>query len=313
MKRLLIFCLVLLISSIRLLSQIIENPGFEFWEDDGTVADEPVNWSSIKTSDGGEIINNAAPVIWGKSNDAHSGDASLELETKLTYGTIVVTGTITNGRIHAEFDPQEGYIFTNQEEEKWHTVCTERPDSVVIWCKYTPVDNDTAQVKVLLHVDEGRLPMDAEAQANRIGYAQINITGTVDSWTRFSSPFIYYSQGDPEYVLVVITSGAGTEAIVGSLALFDDMELIINPESVEEYAVNNHYIYSDHQTIYFDRLPFDYKTGSKLAVYDLNGSLVYSSTLSSEQLNLSQTNIRKGLYFIRIIGSTTIYTQKILF
>ncbi|MEA3476620.1 MAG: hypothetical protein U9R60_00445, partial [Bacteroidota bacterium] len=42
--------------------QQFENPGFEDWEDAGTVIEEPTNWSSIKTSDAGQIINDAAPV-----------------------------------------------------------------------------------------------------------------------------------------------------------------------------------------------------------------------------------------------------------
>ena len=54
-----------------------ENGGFEEWEEVGLGPDlmEPVDWSSVKTSDQ-TSLNNAAPVIWGISNDAHSGNHS---------------------------------------------------------------------------------------------------------------------------------------------------------------------------------------------------------------------------------------------
>mgnify|MGYP001554473288 CR=1 FL=1 len=67
-----VHCSLLTVHSLYAQQQF-DNPGFEEWDDAGTVIDEPVNWSSIKTGDGGTIINDAAPVVWEQSTDAHSG------------------------------------------------------------------------------------------------------------------------------------------------------------------------------------------------------------------------------------------------
>jgi len=81
----------------------IENPGFEEWElPFGLPVNhpEPVNWSSIKTSDNINI-NPVAPINWARSDTAHSGNYSLKL-FNVSALCLVATGTMTNGRVHAE-------------------------------------------------------------------------------------------------------------------------------------------------------------------------------------------------------------------
>ena len=68
MKKNLLILLSLCLTVLVVHGQQMTNPSFEDWEDAGTVIDEPVNWSSIKTSDAGSLINNAAPVVWGQIN-----------------------------------------------------------------------------------------------------------------------------------------------------------------------------------------------------------------------------------------------------
>ena len=79
MKKILLPILILFLSVSVIFAQQPPNPSFEEWEDAGTVVDEPVNWSSIKTSDGGEFINNAAAQVWEQSTDAHHGNFSVKL------------------------------------------------------------------------------------------------------------------------------------------------------------------------------------------------------------------------------------------
>lgn len=291
----------------NLACQQVENPGFEYWEDDGTVIDEPVEWSSIKTSDGGDLVNSAAPVVWGQSNDAHSGSYSVELTNVLTLGTIVATGIVTNGRVHAEFDPNASYVFTDPDEDKWNTTLTGRPDSVAIWAKYQPSGSDTAQVKVLLHTGDGTLPPSPENQANWVAFAQINISAAVNEWTRFVVPFFYFSQSDPEFLLTILTSGAGTVPVEGSKAWFDDMELIYNPNGIDEKINNEVLVRTSSSTVILDNLPQSWLTNCTVEILDLNGSLVYKSPLSSNQFNVEL----RGFYVMRILGQDIEFTRKI--
>jgi len=309
MKKLIRTAILIGLIPVLVSGQQIENPGFENWEDAGTVIDEPVNWSSIKTSDAGSLINNAAPVVWGQSDDAHSGDFSVKLTNVLTIGSIIATGTITNGRIHASFNPAEGYAFTDATDPRWHTALTGRPDSVAFWIKYFPEGNDTAQMKVLLHVGEGSLPATPENEDNWIAYAITTLSGTHDTWTRVVAPFTYFSQANPEYMLVLLTSGAGLLPIEGSIALYDDLELIYDPSSVGDISQSKSLIYTYGMTIYLDKIPEDHFKGANLELINLNGSSIWSTNLFSTQVNVGGSGISKGLYIVRITGREEVYTQ----
>jgi hypothetical protein len=209
-------------------SQQPENPGFEFWENVGLNVPEPVDWSSIKTSDGGSFINGLAPYVWDQSTDAHTGNYSVRLYNNSALG-IVASGMVTNGRVHAELSGT-GWAFTDPANSQWNTPLTLKPDSVAVWIKYTPAGSDVAQVKALLHTGSAKIP-DA-AQTNWIAMAEIDIPETLTTWTRVSAPFHYFNSNTPEYVLFVL-SAAGTSATMGSVAYFDDLELIYNEPDLD--------------------------------------------------------------------------------
>ncbi|MBM3436207.1 MAG: hypothetical protein FJY07_08355, partial [Bacteroidetes bacterium] len=205
-----------------------ENAGFELWESVGLSTPEPVDWSSIKTSDN-STLNGFAPYVWDQSADAHSGSYSVKLFNASVL-SIVAAGTITNGRVHSDLNPNNGYVFTQTTDSHWNTPFTQKPDSVAVWAKFTPVSGDIAQMKAVLHTGTAKIP-DA-AQANWIALAQIDIPNLTSGWTRFSAPFNYINGNTPEYILFVLSSG-GTVAHVGSTAYFDDLELIYNPVELD--------------------------------------------------------------------------------
>lgn len=310
MKHFLLFGILFLSGAFGLFAQQLSNPGFEAWEDAGTVADEPVNWSSIKTSDAGDFINNFAPIVWGQSADAHSGSYSVEITNVMSI--VMATGTITNGRVHAEVTPANGYVFTDPADAKWHTVMTSRPDSVVIWAKYTPQGGDTAQVKVLLHKGAGTLPQKPENQGNRVGFAQINITAQVNEWTRFSAPFTYFSDDSPEFLLTVLTAGAGTLAVEGSKVFYDDFALIYGSSSIGDLdASNKNLIYASNQSINLDRLPKFLLEQATAEIINLQGTVVFKSAISGDKINIGSLNLAPALYVVRISGTEASYSQKL--
>ncbi|NOX48454.1 MAG: hypothetical protein GXO89_15895 [Chlorobi bacterium] len=312
MKKPLLISVMAMILTIGVFGQQIENAGFEDWEDAGTVIDEPVNWSSIKTGDGGDFINNAAPLVWGQGEDAHTGNYSIELFNVFTF-SIVATGSATNGRMHPDFNPDNAYAFTDPTDDRWHTVFTGHPDSVSVWAKYTPQENDTAQVKILLHTGAGTLPPQPENEANKVAYAQINIAGNVDTWTQFKAPFTWFSEDSPEYMLIVITAGNGTQAIEGSKVWYDDLELIYEPAGINDLPANQGLVYVSGNSIYLDKLPQSHLLGSTIEVMSLNASVVFSSSISSNKVNIIDNRISQGLYLVRVYGKEINYTQKVYF
>ncbi|MCB0806124.1 MAG: hypothetical protein KDC05_10030 [Bacteroidales bacterium] len=215
-------------AGLILAQQQPENAGFETWEDVGLNTDEPFEWSSIKTSDN-SFLNGLAPYVWDQSTDAHSGNYSVKLFNTPIL-TTVAAGIVTNGQIHADFNPENGYAFTNTADDRWNTAFTLKPDSLVLWAKYSPLGGDVAQAKAVLHTGTAQIP-DPD-QTNWLAIAQIDITSQTSTWTRFSAPFTYFNQGDPQYILFVLNAG-GTSATANSTAWFDDVELIYNDALID--------------------------------------------------------------------------------
>ncbi len=219
-----ILTLLSLIITITLFSQQQpENPGFENWEDVGLLVEEPVEWSSIKTSDNG-FLNGLAPYVWDQSTDAHTGSYSVKLYNSSVLG-IVAAGTLTNGIVHADMNPDNGYVYTDITNSQHYTTLTQKPDSIAVWAKFFPEPGDIGQVKAVLHTGTAQIP--DPAMTNWIALAQIDIPNETATWTRFSAPFNYFNSTTPEYILFVLSSG-GTVAIEGSTIYFDDIELIYN-------------------------------------------------------------------------------------
>ncbi|MEZ4737798.1 MAG: hypothetical protein R2818_00160 [Flavobacteriales bacterium] len=213
----------------------LENAGYEDWTELGTATEEPAQWSSVKTSDGGTFINNLAPQLCWRSDDAHTGSYSVNLRTVNSLAG-AAAGLLTNGRVHAEFSISNSYVFSDQVTAEWNTLCSSRPDSLVGWYKAAPQPGDFAKVTALMHVDEGKIPV-FNTLPNWVGTARWQAaSATVTEWTRFSVPFVYLDERIPEFVLLVMTSGDSTNSVIGTEAWFDDLALIYNMYSTPDVA-----------------------------------------------------------------------------
>ena len=245
----------------------LENAGFEDWNNVGTATEEPLEWSSVKTSDGGTVINNFAPQLCWQDPDAHTGSFSANLRTVSSIAG-PAAGLLTNGRVHAEFTVANSYVFSDLANADWNTVCGSRPDSLIGWFKATPQPGDHAKITALMHVDQGKLPM-FDTYPNWVGAATW-VGPEVDQteWTRFSVPFVYLDNRQPELVLLAMSCGASTNRLVGTQAWFDDMGLIYNL-----YATPDEPIAYVSASSGFD-LNVDYTTsGEPLAATDFNVEL----------------------------------------
>jgi len=309
MKKTYLLLSILLIFVTTLLKAQLENTSFEDWEDAGTVIDEPVNWSSIKTSDD-DFLSGQAPVVWEQSTDAHTGNYSIKLFNVVPFPGLVAAGTLTNGRIHADFNPDLAYSYTNPNDDQWHTVCTTRPDSIVFWYKYYPEGNDTMQFQALLHVGEATIPPTPENQANRIGYTRADIPGEATEWTRIALPFEYFSTDNPEYILIILTAGAGTQPVEGSWALFDDLELVSGSQAVADNHLPDYHVYYSNNTLFLNSsLPNDLKNTS-VEIYDITGKNLFVSPAALE-ISLGQLELTKGFYLVHLRSPKGTLTKKI--
>ena len=298
---------MLLICGISFGQAQIENSGFEgAWEDVTGSEDEPEEWSSLKTAD---ALGFVAPIVLFQSTDAHTGTYSARLKNT-TAGGIVANGIMTNGQVHADFDPEEGYVFTNTDNSDWYYSFTDRPDSLVAWVKYNPEGGDRGKLEILLHTSgaEGKLP-EAGSTSHWVAKARIDVEGSISEWTRVSAPFNYFSGDNPTYALMVVTSGDSTIAVDGSEMWIDDIELIYNPfgTGVEENE-NEISVFTSGSDLIINT---ESAQNGTVRLFGLDGRLVLE-----EQLN--GTNNRfglksKGVFLYQIEINGTIQIGKVTF
>ena len=283
----------------------IDNAGFENWENAGTTVDEPTDWSSIKTSDDA-TLNGFAPVVWGQSTDAHSGSYSLILENVSTFG-VVANGTVTNGQVHADFDPNNGYVFTNPNDGSWNQSFTDSPDSLVGWVKYSPIGGDKGKLHAILHTSNGQIPENG-TMSNWVAEARIDFSAANSSWIRFSAPFNYFNSTTPEYILLVLTSGDSTVAVDGSSALVDDLELIYNSASINETENFSNMWFSDN--ILYTSIGSSVMH-AELKIYSVMGQLIKSNKVNAYTANQLYLELPAGIYIAELTTGATRKTLKL--
>ena len=302
---------ILLIGACSTLSaQQLENPGFENWETNGG-QNEPVDWSSIKTATPSSLAG-LAPKVMSESSTAHTGSKSVKLENKSAGFGIIAAGTLTNGRVSANFDPAKSYVGTETSDPKWNSPLKYRPDSLVGWFQYEPAGSDVGTVQALIHKGSAKIP-DA-AKTNYIGFAQYSTpSAKTTSWVRFSIPFIYTSTDIPEYILLILTSGNGTSATNKSIAYFDDLELIYNnPISViEKNQLSDVSIYGSKNQINFDLTNLKINESIKIQVFDMVGKERINE-ITSDKDRISFDNLTPGIYVCVVKANNQYFRKKVV-
>jgi hypothetical protein len=288
-----------------------ENPGFELWEEYGFGPDtlEPVNWNSLKSSDGGDFINSVIPVTLERSEDAHSGDYSVKLRND-TILIFVAPGTMTNGRVHATLPPSDAYVYTIDSLPEFNTPFTDKPDSLTAWIKFFPQENDIAHVAAILHSDTAKIA--DSTQTNWIAFASIDVPVQVDEWTQFSAPFQYLNNNTPEYILFAIYAGDAQDSKPFSIMYLDDIELIYYNTRVKEIPQQGiDFVISDNELIVKLKEEF---TGIKtrLEITDSFGRSLITKEFLSQLTNTFPLDLPNGIYVCRIMGTNFNLSQKFI-
>ena len=287
------------------LSQQLENSGFEQWENVGTGEEEPLSWSSTKTSDNSSL-NGLAPQVISRSTDAHTGTYAAKLVNKnVPFVNIVANGILTNGIVHTTTNPQDSYVYTDVNSSDHSQPFTSYPDSIVGWYKYAPQGNDVGNIQVLIHGSYGQLPIDASTSI--IALAEFDFSAN-SNWTRFSAPFIYYPTiNNPAYILCNISAGDSTQAVANSELKIDDLELIYNTTKIPDESTN-----SINVTYLNDHLQFSNIVNEiNYAIYNLQGQLMNIGKIDRYNRNVSIT-LESGIYFISIQSKDHHQSIKIL-
>ena len=291
-----------------------DNASFEDWEEIGFGPEfiEPIEWSSIKSTDNADI-NVQTPHNWDRSEfgNAHSGNYSVYLHTVRLFG-INATGTISNGRYHAEFNINNGYVYTDTIDSKWHTKISAKPDSLVGWYKANPSGIDFPTVKVVLHTGYAQISEISDT-LTYVASAKLNLPNeVVDQWERFSLPINYYNENMPEYALIILTSSNGTSAVDLSEAWFDDIEFIYNDGTGITEKDSDKLEVNIHNNQLSVLLRTNKKENYALSIHDINGKLLLNDFGITGQKNYYNLGLRSGIYIVSVNYNGKVLTKKII-
>jgi len=308
---LLLVTIIFTVSVVSLGQQQVENPGFEFWEEYGYGPDtlEPVNWNSLRTSDGGDLINGVIPVTMYRSTDAHSGMYSVKLENDTILG-MVAPGTMTNGRVHATLPPSDAYVYTIDSLPEFNTPFTGLPDSLKVWAKFSPQDGDIGRLIAVLHTDTAKIA--DSTQTNWIAIAEVAFSGEITEWTEFEVPFEYLNSETPEYILFAIYAGDAANSLLGSILYLDDLEMVYYNTGIPTFAEENIKVYFSNDQLIADLQNANIKEDCKLEIVDLSGRILISKQIKQNEINKIQINIPTGIYICNIQNKSSNYSQKII-
>lgn len=299
----LIFVIAGIACSLTVSAQQIPNSDFENWENEGAPTVEPLHWSSLKTAD---ALASAAPTVMFQ-DPGRTGNYGVKLKVSAPVFGIQANGIITNGRVHADYTPSKGYVYTNASDPQWNTPFTYRPDSVVGWYKYSPKPGDKGSVEMILHTGtHAQLPPDQATIDHEVARAKLWMTSATSTWKRFTIPFIYNNSTQPDYLLAVISAGDSTLSITGTTLWVDDIHLVYNDTTmgVSHNPLDNCEIFNVKKTLHFRFPSFENAT---YKVYSLEGKILQKGkVVPSVELNKAP-----GIYIVKVKQNGWTKSQKV--
>ena len=261
-------------------AQNIPNAGFENWSDFGY--EDPNSWGTLNAL---SILG--MPISVTKSTERHGGAFSAKVETILA--DLEMSGTP---------EPFPGILFIGSinvfsQSAVFGTPFTAKPDSLVGWIKYSPVNDDACGVVVQLS------KWDAVNMTQEfIGFGIYSSSSPSSSFYRFSVPIDYESQSTPDTLQVTVVSSADEgQGQVGSAVWIDDLSLIYNTSSIGELNGPSFEVFPNPVN---DELSISSKTVDKMEVYSATGILIDHIVLDSGLIYTYDTKkLANGLYLVK--------------
>jgi hypothetical protein len=222
----------------------VANSDFETWENVGGSDEEPVQWNSFVTANCTLTLgcSTAKSSHLQKSTTAHSGTYSARIWSTSVLGT-TANGNMTLGQVQigsTTATNAANHNKTVRSNSKFNSPFTGKPDSLVVWVKFTPVTaTDEARISATIHDDyDYRDPEDANATPHAVGKAELNY-GKTNGWKRLSIPFVYSGPSTTaKYILITFTTNktpGGGKA--NDEVLIDDLEMIYVPKFAQVPAI----------------------------------------------------------------------------
>lgn len=289
-----------------------DNPGFENWTTrEIESVSEPVHWHSGGTATGtfSGFLSNQIEVS-GHARPGSSGTKSVRLYPTSILG-VTANGSLTNGRMNAGSMSASGsnnYNYTQRSNSAFNTPIDRVPDSIAVWvCFRSESATQRAQLHAAVHgdadykfvADGSEEPLNMLVASARHTFTRTSTASGNYSWRRLSIPFVKDgSCNEPRYILFTITTNeVPGEGSTNDDLFVDDIELIYNPDHVEEHDVPC----SLFPNPVSNQLNIEAEVAVEtVQVYDLTGRLLMDIAAPSTSLSLNLDDLPTGDYLVKI-------------
>ncbi|MBC7864798.1 MAG: T9SS type A sorting domain-containing protein, partial [Bacteroidia bacterium] len=240
--------LSLLAASFFGFSQQMANAGFENW-----TSGNPNNWGSFDamlTSFG------ASTTLETQVSPGNSGSSAAQLQTQLvalvatTLPGVISSGPITYaGGIDIKGSPY-----------------TQNPSSFDFYCKYAPVNGDTALAQAVFTSWNG-------TSRDTLGFAGTYIIGAQATFLQVNCPITWLLGGAPDTVSMVFISSSGTTPQANTTLTIDDVNMNLVTGVKEPFMLNTYSVYPNPAVNELNIVSKDQKA-VKANIYDVTGRMI---------------------------------------
>jgi hypothetical protein len=231
------------------------------------------------------------------TSESNNGDWALKLETILCGGHVYPGIITTSFNFQSFIYPEIVAHFLN-----------DRPDQISFYHKFSPINNDTAFVRVLLFNYPEVVPLPNYfpwIHVDTVAYTEFHITESADIYTQLTVNFEYENADIPAYIRVIFSSfkNIGVTPIqygnIGTTLWIDDVELVYLPTSIHNLISSGDVTLfpnpvAEHFSI---DLPGN-TTINSVSILDFSGRVV--NIPASKNGMYSLNGLSTGMYFVQI-------------
>ena len=269
----------------------IPNPGFEYWEQFGTIFnnyEEPVGWS---TSNAETVIFQFQTATKVEDDQfVYSGNYALKLRTHyIGILNLSVPGGVATADLNINLAIQSI-------EASGGVPFSLRPSALQGWYQYIPAAQDSARIGMLLSrwnpVNQLR---------DTVATAIFETTELTNGYIPFSTDFEYQSELNPDTMIIGILCGKVVDPPEGTEMYVDDLSLVYDAVSSFQNKVNRINAFPNPAR---NRIFYNAPSAEIIELWTVQGvqSKTYNVLDQSDVINVE--HVPPGLYIMRFYTSS---------
>ncbi|HBS85896.1 MAG: hypothetical protein A2W91_08925 [Bacteroidetes bacterium GWF2_38_335] len=273
----------LLLFAFSVYTQILPNPSFENWTNDGEF-ENPDGWDCSNRSFFSIISFNP---VTKESSDPFHGSFSAKLETiQESTGEeyVKMLGVLTLGTFDVDIISRTAKITGGKP-------FNQKPTALTGYYKYVPIENDSCDIRI------GLTKFNPATQtSDTVGMGRMT-SGLTPGWTRFEIPVDYSSSDEPDTLNIVFLSSDTSIFNVGSVLWLDSISLD-GVNSIEEKTPDRFSVFPNPASKLITIISPRENSMKEIKITDLNGKIIMQQQISGTKNDVELPELNPGYYFI---------------